>query len=458
MFVIEPLADAFGDAAGELLGMLMTWWLVVPSPLEQVTQVRGVSDFVGPIAVLILMVSMLTQIGRMMISGRREPLIEVGLGLLKFAVVNATALLVLNLALNAADALSRELVEGVLPQFSEKVNRTFEHAAIVPTLKFVVAFAVVGLGLIQWLLLLFRQAAILVLVALLPLAASGVLTNATRRWLPTMVAWLIGLVIYKPLAALIYAIGLGLVAEGEDFVAVLTGIVVLLIAVIALPAAMKFFSWAQVGVGGGGSAGGVIAGAATGAVSMGALGSSRRQEMTGPGSAPGWAQGAAAPTAGGTQKALPPGGSGGGGGQAGGGAPGDGGGSAGRTAPPWAWTGSSDSSKQGGDPGGGGAGGGGTARGGSSGAAAARGATPTGGAAAGKAAGGAAGAGAAGGAAAGGAAAAAGPAGAAAAAAGTAAQKGRAAADNFAAPPQDLGDAPPSKGPDGAGPAGQGGN
>lgn len=443
MFVIDFLADDFGDAAGELLGMLMTWWLLVPSPLQQVTQVRAVSDFVGPIALLILAVSMLAQLGRLMISGRREPLIEVGLGLLKFAVVNATALLVLNLALDMADELSRKLLENTLPAFGEQVNSTFGNAPIVPTLKLVVALAVVVLGLIQWLILLFRQAAILVLVALLPLAAAGVLTNATRRWLPTMVAWLIGLVIYKPLAALIYAIGLGLVAEGEDFVAVLTGIVVLLIAVVALPAALKFFSWAQVAVGGGGSAGGAIAGAATGAVSMGAVGSSRRQEMTGPGSAPGWAQGAATPTGGGSQKALPAGGAGGGGRQGTGGPPGGGGGSTGSPHPH-----SSSSSKQGG----------GTPGGGSSGAAAARGGPPAGGAAAGQSAGGAAGAGAAGGAAAGGAAAAAGPAGAAAAVAGSAVQKGRAAADSFASQPQDLGGAPPSKGPDGAGPSGQGGN
>ena len=199
MFVIESLADDFGGAAGELLGMLMTWWLLVPSPLEQVTQVRAVSDFVGPIAMLILAVSMLTQLGRLMISGRREPLVEVGLGLLKFAVVNATALLALNLALDMADELSRTLLENTLPAFGEQVNNTFTNAPIVPTLKFVVALAVVGLGLIQWLILLFRQAAILVLVALLPLAAAGVLTNATRRWLPTMVAWLIGLVVYLSL-------------------------------------------------------------------------------------------------------------------------------------------------------------------------------------------------------------------------------------------------------------------
>lgn len=437
MFGIDSLATDFGEAAVELLGMLMTWWLVVPSPLEQVKEVPGPNNVVAPLALLILAVSLLTQLGRLMISGRREPLVEVGLGLLKFALVNAAALFALNIALEMGDAATEELLGNALPEFNKEVGNAFAHAPVGSGLKLVVALVMVLLGLIQWLFLLFRQGTILVLVALLPLAAAGVLTNATRRWLPTMVAWLIGLVVYKPLAALIYAIGLGLVSKGEDvatgggdFVAALTGVVVLLIAVFALPAVMKFFSWAQVGVGGGGSVGGVIAGAATGAVSMGALGSSRRQEMTGPGSAPGWTQSAASPPGVAAQKALPAGGAGGSGRQGAVRSPEGGGGSAGRVTPSAAGGGASGA-----------------------GAGAVRGGASAGGPAAGQAAGAAAG-----GAAVGGAAAAAGPAGAAAAAAGSAVQKGRAAAENFASPPQDLGGAAPSKGPDGAGPAGQGGN
>ncbi|MBN9757828.1 hypothetical protein DMP14_20780 [Pseudonocardia sp. Ae707_Ps2] len=135
---------------------------------------------------------------------------------MKFALVNAAALFALNIALEIEDEASKELLGNALPEFNKEVGNAFAHAPVGSGLKLVVALALVLLGLIQWLFLLFRQGGILVLVALLPLAAAGVLTNATRRWLPTMVAWLIGLVVYKPLAALIYAIGLGLVSKGED--------------------------------------------------------------------------------------------------------------------------------------------------------------------------------------------------------------------------------------------------
>lgn len=447
MFVLDPLAEAFAKAAGQVLTLMMTWWLQTPSPIEQVTQARSVNNLIAPIAITILSVTMLAKLGRMMISGRRDDAIEIGQGLLKFGLINGAALLVINLSLSAADELSRLLIADQATQFSERLNAAFDSIDVSPALRLLLGFSVAGFAIIQWLLLLLRQASILILIVLLPLAASGVLTNATRRWFPTMVGWLVALIAYKPLAALIYAIGMSLVSEGDDVMTIMTGIVVLCIAVVALPAAMKFFSWAGVGVSGGSSAGGVVAAAATGAASVGALGGARRQEMTGPGSAPSWAQGAAsAPAAAGALPALPAGGgtspggvqpgvsSPSGGSPSGGGAPppsspgpgggqGAGGGSAGASRGPGGGAPSSST---------------GVGNVASSGSRAAEGGTSTG---AGSAA--------------------AGPVGATGAAvnvaAGTASQMGRAATDQFTSPPaEEAGGARPSKGPDGAGPAGGG--
>lgn len=447
MFVLDPLAEAFAKAAGQVLTLMMTWWLQTPSPIEQVTQARSVNNLIAPIAITILSVTMLAKLGRMMISGRRDDAIEIGQGLLKFGLINGAALLVINLSLSAADELSRLLIADQATQFSERLNAAFDSIDVSPALRLLLGFSVAGFAIIQWLLLLLRQASILILIVLLPLAASGVLTNVTRRWFPTMVGWLVALIAYKPLAALIYAIGMSLVSEGDDVMTIMTGIVVLCIAVVALPAAMKFFSWAGVGVSGGSSAGGVVAAAATGAASVGALGGARRQEMTGPGSAPSWAQGAAsAPAAAGALPALPAGGGTSPGGvQPGGSSPSGGSPSGGGTPPP------SSPGPGGGQGAGGGSAGASRGPGGgapssstgvgnvaSSGSRAAEGGTSTG---AGSAA--------------------AGPVGATGAAvnvaAGTASQMGRAATDQFTSPPaEEAGGARPSKGPDGAGPAGGG--
>ncbi|NIB31903.1 hypothetical protein HBB16_09455 [Pseudonocardia sp. MCCB 268] len=176
-----------------------------------------------------------------MISGRREPLVEIALGLLKFAVINATALLVLNLALTGADELSRAILATEAQQFSERVHGAFE-AANIPS----------GCGsLSRWPSL---DSGSFSGSCCCPagrhphprrVAAVGglrVLTNATRRWFPTMVAWLIGRHLQATRGTDLCD-RMGLVGEGADFVVVLTGIVVLILAVVALPQALKFFSW-----------------------------------------------------------------------------------------------------------------------------------------------------------------------------------------------------------------------
>ena len=65
-------------------------------------------------------------------------------------------------------------------------------------------FSVVALvlAMIQWVLMAFREAGLLVLAAMLPLAAAG-----PRAWLNRLLAWLLAIVVYKPGAAFIYYIG-----------------------------------------------------------------------------------------------------------------------------------------------------------------------------------------------------------------------------------------------------------
>ncbi|WP_226358502.1 hypothetical protein [Pseudonocardia sp. ICBG601] len=407
----------FGETAGELLGYLMAWWLISPSPIDRVTQNPSIATLVGPIAVTIVAVAVLAQLARVMISGRRETLVEIALGLVKFGLINATALAAINLGIEGADAASAHLVTSQVKLFGEQVNAALQ-GDITGTLRLFLAAVVIPLAGLQWLFLFVRQAGILVLVAMLPLAAAGVISKGTSRWFPTITTWLIGLIIYKPLAAGIYAIGMALFSDKEkDIATVLTGIMVLTLAIIALPAILTFFNWVGTNVSGGASIGGVAAGAATGAVALGSLSNFRRQETTGPRSAPG---------------AAPPGASGA---------------TPSPTTPPATGPGRSSPEPQAGPstPGSAGTSSSGTAagtRGG--GAAAARGSAPGGAAATS-------------GGTTGTAAAAAGPAGAAAVAAGEVAgravQASRAAADQFT-PPSDSGsEIPPSRGPSGADPA-----
>jgi hypothetical protein len=93
--------------------------------------------------------------------------------------------------------------------------------------------------------MLFRDGSIAILLAVVMVAAAGQAFEMGRPWLRRVVAWLLTLVLYKPVAAMIYAVGLEASASGSSAGAqgVLVGISWMVLAVLALPAMFKFFTW-----------------------------------------------------------------------------------------------------------------------------------------------------------------------------------------------------------------------
>jgi hypothetical protein len=63
------------------------------------------------------------------------------------------------------------------------------------------------LSLVQAVLMLFRQAALVILAGLLPLAlaAAGSIVPLTRPWTRKISSWMLALICYKPAAAAVYA-------------------------------------------------------------------------------------------------------------------------------------------------------------------------------------------------------------------------------------------------------------
>ena len=123
------------------------------------------------------------------------------------------------------------------------------------------------LSLVQWVLMAMRQAGLLVLAAMLPLAAAGSLTRSTRGWLDKVIVWSLAMVAYKPAAAFIYYLGFTYMSspsavDAGSVATMATGIMVLLLAVVALPVLLKFFAWSGTQIGGGGGGGSGFLGAA----------------------------------------------------------------------------------------------------------------------------------------------------------------------------------------------------
>ena len=122
-------------------------------------------------------------------------------------------------------------------------------------------------GLVQAVLMLFREGAVVILAGVVVLAAAGSFTNATRPWLTRVLGWLLALICYKPAAALVYAAALALVGQGQDPRTVFVGLTMMILAIVALPVLMKFFTWTT-GAATSGEGGGIaaLAGASAAAI------------------------------------------------------------------------------------------------------------------------------------------------------------------------------------------------
>src|SRR5947209_9422317 len=118
-------------------------------------------------------------------------------------------------------------------------------------------------SVIQIVLMLVRGGMWVLLVGTLPLVAAWSNTEMGMQWFRKASAWLLAFALYKPAAAIIYAVAFTLAGQ-QGALALLDGVMMLVLAILALPALMRFVVPATSAVAGGG-AGGMLAGAAGGA-------------------------------------------------------------------------------------------------------------------------------------------------------------------------------------------------
>lgn len=271
--MIEEAADsAFGNSAewigkfaGEFLVDSMVWWIKTDSIDISYANVLAGKTPVQKIVGLIMMTGILTSAIAMMISRRMQPAAEILMGGVKYILISSLAMVVLRGAIHAGDDFAQQIVEDGANEFGQRIQAmlgtaTLRNPAGVMFLGLLTAI----LSFIQWVMGFIRQAGIVVLYSLILFAAAGQLTSWGKQWFPRIAGACIALVLFKPIAAMIYSIGFKLIGTEQSMSTLVTGMMVITLAVIALPAMMKFFSFVGLQVGGGPGPGAVLAGVIAG--------------------------------------------------------------------------------------------------------------------------------------------------------------------------------------------------
>ena len=252
----------------------------------------GLWWYMGAAAVI----SVIIGAGRMAWEQRAEPGRETIKSLLTLVVVAGAGVTIVGLLVAAADSFSVWIINSSLDCDVTADGSTCFGTNMLNLLALTTNPAAGGLGSLliiilgiiailasafQIVLMVARGGMLVILTGILPLSASFTNTEMGKGWFRKNVGWLVAFILYKPAAALVYAAAFRLVGtdifkdDGTGLLAVLTGIMLMIIALFAMPALMRFVTpmvGAMAGGAGGALAVGAMAALPSGAAAMGRLG------------------------------------------------------------------------------------------------------------------------------------------------------------------------------------------
>lgn len=209
--------------------------------------------YMGAAAVL----SVIIGSARMAWEQRAEPGREIVRGMLTLAVVAGAGVTVSGLLVSAADSFAVWLLNGSLDCDVTADGTCFGQSMITlldlggadgigAFLTILLGFIAVLAAALQVALMVARGGMLVILTGVLPLSASFTSTEMGRAWFKKCTGWLLAFILYKPAAAIVYATAFHLTDthafsdDGTGFLAVLTGLMLMIIALLALPALMQF--------------------------------------------------------------------------------------------------------------------------------------------------------------------------------------------------------------------------
>jgi len=268
------LLGLIGDAAGSSIGEIVEGvfesimrgiWdaalfiLREAFKLADTFSVFSVSTTEGPVGVLwpvMLWISGVLALGLFfwqititMLRGGRGFTRLVG-GPFQYGVALAVTVGMVGIFLAGADALTTAILDYALHarNFNDALSLTgFTDAAsdgvkaVVLGLAGLVGVFPAALGYIVE--MLFREAAIYVLVATIPLTAAGLLANITASWFWRTVRWLLAAIAMKPVLALTLVLGIAIAGGAQGLSGLLAGIGVLLVSLCVPLVLFKLFAF-----------------------------------------------------------------------------------------------------------------------------------------------------------------------------------------------------------------------
>lgn len=274
----EYVGEQVVTAVGEFTATLGTFWVGFSTPAVAVepgsatpsAPVAFVQDslwwYVGAIAILSVIV-----VGtRMAITMRAQPIRELLHSLFMLVVVSGAGVAVVSLLVEATDQFSAWIIDrSTTAGFGASITALLAVGALSGiSIIIMITLGLVALlaSIVQIVLLIVRGGLIVVLAGILPLTVAAYSTEQGRQWFRKAASWLLAFILYKPAAAIVYATAFALVdvmnvPSEQALVQIVMGLTLMVAALFALPALMRFVTpmvGSVTGSGGGGGGGAAL--------------------------------------------------------------------------------------------------------------------------------------------------------------------------------------------------------
>jgi hypothetical protein len=278
--IIGAWAADFQKAEATMLSTLMGSWLKLSTPNVSDSSTSAVAFLTQNTAYLVGIcgiVGLLIAAARMMWYQRAEPAREALAGLLRLIVVQGCAISAIGLLSAAGDSLSNSIMANATAMAgtgSQSLGQISMSAVGSATLVIVLSGLAIIAFFVQLVLLIVRAGLLVLLAGTLPLSAAASMTPVGNSWFRKNVGWLLAFLLFKPVAALVYGAAILSVTNSSDITGEITGIVLVALATLTLPALMRMVAPMVSAIGNisGASAAGMVAGVASGAVAIVATG------------------------------------------------------------------------------------------------------------------------------------------------------------------------------------------
>lgn len=272
------LTDLLKEAAKAIVE-LGAWWVYVPTPALN-SEAR--TDVVSWVWSHTLYVQMVLVCGALMVAGAKLAwensrgtayAAHLGKDLIVLTIISVCGVFFIRLGAKVSDVFAQWIVResgdisnGVNDQTVKAISDSISSSGVV--MGSILAIIIIVFGAMQNALMSLRGVALIILTAFLPISASLVGTKMRNEWLSRNLRWMLAFLLYKPVAATIYALSMHLlVSDHGSFTAnkegLYLGIGFLIAGALSLPALMKMVSppvSAAMGASSGGAFGGLMAG------------------------------------------------------------------------------------------------------------------------------------------------------------------------------------------------------